>query len=105
LRTNSGAVGTGVLCGSNALLGISLSFEGWRSIGISIPHRLISLTIGDAFRKLAHVGKGSGGRTGSVNEKVAPRSGLFSAQSRPPCASTMERLIASPMPIPVGLVV
>jgi hypothetical protein len=27
------------------------------------------------------------------------------ADSRPPCASTIERLIASPMPIPSGLVV
>ena len=48
---------------------------------------------------------GSGGQAGRVKENVAPRSGLFSAQIRPPCASTMERLIGNPIPIPVGFVV
>ena len=43
--------------------------------------------------------------TGSFNEKTAPWGSLDVAHSRPPCASTIERLIASPMPIPAGLVV
>jgi hypothetical protein len=53
----------------------------------------------------AYAAGGSAGQTGMVNENVAPQPGLFSAQIRPPCASTMERLIARPMPIPWGLVV
>ena len=52
-----------------------------------------------------YAGEESDGQAGSVNENVAPRSGLFSAHMRPPWAFTMERLIASPIPIPSGLVV
>jgi len=63
--------------------------------------RLVPLVV--EFSAYAVVG--SGGHAGSVNENVAPRSGLFSAQIRPPCASTMERLIGSPIPIPLALVV
>ena len=38
--------------------------------------------------------------TGTVKWKTAPR-GLFGhAHKRPPCDSTMERLIASPIPLP-----
>ena len=42
---------------------------------------------------------------GSVNENVAPPSGLLMATSSPPWASTMERAMANPMPRPSGLVV
>src|SRR4029078_4561697 len=45
------------------------------------------------------------GCTGQVNRKTAPFGGFEVAQRRPPCASMMVRLIASPMPIPSGLVV
>ncbi|MNR01013.1 hypothetical protein D3C85_1168050 [compost metagenome] len=37
--------------------------------------------------------------------KAAPPSGGESAQMRPPCASTMERQIDRPMPMPSALVV
>src|SRR5262245_2565360 len=43
--------------------------------------------------------------TGNVNRNGRPRSWLFSAQSRPPCAAMMLRLIDSPMPSPSRLVV
>ena len=43
--------------------------------------------------------------SGSVKRNVAPRSALFSAQMRPPCASTIVREIDSPTPMPFGLVV
>src|SRR5262249_28485911 len=42
---------------------------------------------------------------GNVNWKTAPRGSLAVPHSRPPCASTIERLIARPMPMPCGLVV
>src|SRR5512132_2349598 len=38
--------------------------------------------------------------TGSSNVKALPRPGSLSAQIRPPCASTTERAMASPMPVP-----
>ena len=41
------------------------------------------------------------GRTG----KTAPRGSFFSAQSLPPCASMIDRLIGNPIPMPCGLVV
>jgi hypothetical protein len=41
---------------------------------------------------------------GNAKWKVAPRCTFGVAHSRPPCASTMERLIDSPMPMPPGLV-
>src|SRR6266851_636428 len=40
-----------------------------------------------------------------VKQNVAPRSSFAVAHKRPPCESTMERLIASPMPEPCILVV
>jgi hypothetical protein len=42
---------------------------------------------------------------GTVNCTTAPRGTLAVAHSRPPCASIIERLIASPRPRPWGLVV
>jgi hypothetical protein len=42
---------------------------------------------------------------GRSNSKVAPRSGLRVARRRPPWFSIIERTIASPIPIPCGLVV
>jgi ADP-ribosylglycohydrolase len=42
---------------------------------------------------------------GRRNENVAPGPGLDSAQSRPPWASMIERLIARPRPMPCGFVV
>src|SRR5215467_2742162 len=41
----------------------------------------------------------------NVNRKVAPPPELEVAQSRPPCDSTMERLIDKPIPVPSVLVV
>jgi len=38
---------------------------------------------------------------GSVKQNVAPRGGLSAAHKRPPCDSTMERLIRSPIPVPM----
>src|ERR1700681_3773110 len=42
---------------------------------------------------------------GRVKRNVAPRPGLAAAHKRPPCDSTMERLIDNPIPLPSGLVV
>src|SRR5664279_1323866 len=42
---------------------------------------------------------------GRVKKKLAPRGKLSEAHNRPPCDSTMERLIRSPIPVPCGLVV
>src|SRR3989442_7497530 len=42
---------------------------------------------------------------GRVKQKLAPRGELSAAHKRPPCDSTMERLMRSPMPVPWGLVV
>ena len=43
--------------------------------------------------------------TVAVKRKVLPPSGLGVTHSCPPCASTIERLMARPMPSPLGLVV
>src|SRR5438270_34191 len=40
-----------------------------------------------------------------AGDAAPPRGSFGVAESRPPCASTIERLIASPIPIPSGLVV
>src|SRR5215469_4323806 len=50
-----------------------------------------------------HAGTSAG--QGSVKLNVAPRPSLGVAHKRPPCDSTIERLIARPMPEPCGLVV
>src|SRR5215831_12020175 len=42
---------------------------------------------------------------GRVNDTVSPRSGLRVAHIQPPCAAIMDRLRASPRPIPPALVV
>ncbi len=42
---------------------------------------------------------------GSITQKTAPRGSFAVAQSRPPCASTIERQINNPMPEPFDLVV
>src|SRR6478735_11761346 len=42
---------------------------------------------------------------GKVKQKLAPRGKLSAAHKRPPCASTMERLIDNPMPVPSSFVV
>src|SRR5258706_4026454 len=43
--------------------------------------------------------------SGNVNWKVSPAISFALAQSRPPWASTIDRLIARPIPMPSGLVV
>src|SRR4051812_19345346 len=43
--------------------------------------------------------------TGKVKMNVAPCGSFASAHNRPPCDSTIERQIASPMPIPCSFVV
>ncbi len=43
--------------------------------------------------------------TGKAKWNTAPRGSFFAAQSRPPCASMIDRQIGNPMPIPCGLVV
>ena len=45
------------------------------------------------------------GETGREKLKVAPRGSFDVAHSRPPCASMIERLIDSPIPVPSGFVV
>ena len=47
----------------------------------------------------------SSAAVGRVMWKVAPRPELFVAHTRPPCDSTMERVMDNPMPLPCGLVV
>ena len=44
-------------------------------------------------------------KSGIVKQNVAPRSGLFIPHSRPPCASTIVRLMANPRPSPSCFVV
>ena len=41
---------------------------------------------------------------GRTHVKVAPESAFADAERRPPCASTIERLIRSPIPMLFGLV-
>ena len=41
---------------------------------------------------------------GNMNWKVAPTSVFGVPHSRPPCASTIERLMAKPMPMPSAFV-
>src|SRR5579862_1665083 len=48
---------------------------------------------------------GSQAQAGRVNSKVAPSVSLGASARRPPWASTMERQIGSPIPMPAGLVV
>ena len=43
--------------------------------------------------------------SGTVKENVAPPPPFCTAQTRPPCASMMERQIDRPTPVPLGLVV
>ena len=45
------------------------------------------------------------GSRGRLNLKTAPRGSFAPAHIRPPCASTIERQIDSPMPMPLDLVV
>jgi hypothetical protein len=45
------------------------------------------------------------GIPGSANWKVAPYPAFGVAHSRPPCASTMERQIDNPIPMPADFVV
>ena len=45
------------------------------------------------------------GILGNAKWNVAPWSGFGVAQSRPPCASMIDRLIDRPMPMPLGFVV
>src|SRR5712664_2785394 len=42
---------------------------------------------------------------GRTKQKLAPRGELLPAHKRPPCDSTMERLMDSPIPVPGGFVV
>ena len=42
---------------------------------------------------------------GRVRQKLAPRGVWSAAHKRPPCDSTMERLMDSPIPIPFAFVV
>src|SRR6267378_5923891 len=42
---------------------------------------------------------------GRVRQTLAPRGELPAAHKRPPCDSTIDRLMLSPMPVPSGLVV
>src|ERR1700726_1251815 len=42
---------------------------------------------------------------GRLKQKVAPGPILEVAQTRPPCASTIDRVIAKPIPVPCGFVV
>ena len=42
---------------------------------------------------------------GRVNRNTAPRGSLWSTHKRPPCATMMERQIASPIPSPLVFVV
>ena len=45
------------------------------------------------------------GVTGRVNRNVAPSAETPAAHKRPPCDSMIDRLMGSPMPVPLSLVV
>ena len=57
----------------------------------------------DGWPILAHESASSG--TGSENRKTAPWGAFGLAHSRPPWASTIDRLIDKPMPMPSAFVV
>ena len=64
------------------------------------PHRVVVVDDVDDRAVLGHDGS-----VGTVNRNVAPPPERFSAQIRPPCASTIERASGSPRPIPSFFVV
>ena len=66
------------------------------------PHRLVVVHDEDHRRRVGHAARPAG--SGRRKRNVAPWP-LFSAQMRPPCASMIERAMASPMPMPAFLVV
>jgi hypothetical protein len=68
------------------------------------PHRAVIVDYEDERHPFRH-GISVAVAVGTVNAKVVPGPALGSAHNRPPCASTIERLMARPMPIPSGLVV
>src|SRR5436190_8795379 len=63
----------------------------------------VTLRRGDLDRRRARLHSylpWSAGATGSSNENTLPAPGSLSAQIRPPCASTTDRAIARPIPVP-----
>ena len=68
-----------------------------------VAHRRVVVDDEDGWAILAHEWASSG--TGIENRKTAPLGSFELADSRPPCASMIERLIDKPMPMPCALVV
>ena len=69
--------------------------DGFRALGQLAAHEIET-----------HGGAGQAARpAGSHTRNVAPPRGWFSAEMSPPCASTIERLMVSPMPSPSDFVV
>jgi hypothetical protein len=77
----------------------------YRQIVINNEHDGCSLRHEVAFRATALCSPWGSGAEGKLNKKVAPGPWFGSAHSRPPCASIIERLIASPIPTPSFFVV
>src|SRR5690606_26151370 len=63
------------------------------------------IVVDNEYGVVVHDHRVASGSIGKVKTNFAPCGAFFSAQSRPPCDSTMERHIASPMPIPSPFVV
>src|SRR5258708_28294710 len=75
---------------------------GARLIAEMIDRRRLQLRWSQSHPHLAQSPSAPAGKT---QRKVAPRLALGCAQSRPPWASTIDRLIRSPIPIPCDFVV
>src|ERR1700730_3506863 len=69
----------------------------------TLPHRRVIVHHEHHRARWSH--HGPSWPAGSTNENVAPSAGLFRASTRPPCASTMDFTMASPIPRPLAFVV
>src|SRR5207249_5947312 len=86
--------------------GVPASIQDTLAIVVKRPNLACGRIHHDELRRLpgAMLASAGAGPTGRENWKMAPCGSFGVAHSRPPCASTMERLIASPMPMPPALV-
>ena len=77
---------------------------------VTSPSRWMTTISSGAFvrlsnREAARIDPWVYSAAGRVNRNTAPRGSLWSTHKRPPCATMMERQIASPIPSPLVFVV
>ena len=63
------------------------------------------IVVDDEDGRAIHAHESASLATGSENRNTAPWGSFGLAHRRPPCASTIERVIDKPMPMPSALVV